>query len=138
MAGDMTLITVAEFNQLTASLIGQPLSQVSTSYGDILDLDFGKLNPYKHPKLANLKKGDWILSVVMSNSTDNVDSLVGKIIGSISLRADLELTVRFDNLVEFTVTPDYKEAEELAYWELWLPTEQFIKASVKGLELKSN
>ena len=43
-------------------LIGETCHQVDFSYGDELQLDFGKMTAYAHSKLAHLSKGSWQLS----------------------------------------------------------------------------
>jgi hypothetical protein len=37
---------------ITQSMIGATCHRVSFSYGDELELDFGEMTPYEHPKLA--------------------------------------------------------------------------------------
>jgi hypothetical protein len=136
MASDMTLITTADFNQLTASLIGQPLSQLSYSYEDVLVLHFGKLTNYSHPKLSHFQEGEWQLLIKMSNWLGGT-GLVNLKLEELTIENDLTLKLRLADYY-FTITPDVSEAEDLPYWELWLPKNYYIVASAKGLELRSS
>jgi hypothetical protein len=42
-------------------IIGEICHQISFSYGDELELDFGEMTPYEHPRLADLLRGSWRL-----------------------------------------------------------------------------
>ena len=135
-----TKLTLEDFNQLTQHLIGQPLSQVSTSYGDVTTFHFGKLTNYTYPKLRDLKKGEWQLEIKMSEWTGNTNSLFkSQTLVNLNIKDNLQLTftLAYENglTTHYKVMPDLTEAE-LPYWELWLHVDSYITASSKGLELK--
>ncbi|BBC23491.1 hypothetical protein [Pseudanabaena sp. ABRG5-3] len=52
----------ATLKGIMEGLIGETCHQVDFSYGDELQLDFGEMTAYAHPKLAHLSKGSWQLS----------------------------------------------------------------------------
>lgn len=47
---------------ITKKIIGEICRQVDFSYGDELQLDFGEMTAYSHPKLAHLTRGSWQLN----------------------------------------------------------------------------
>ena len=146
------MITIDKFNELTTELIGQPLTQVSDSYGDVFVLHFGNLNNYTHPKLSHLKQGDYELVIKMSkcglicvrNYSElkqvKIDCLLNQTLQHIGLEEDLQLTLAFkndvDNFTDLDIIPDDNETE-LPYWELWIPGDNYIVADSTGLQLLS-
>lgn len=50
------------FQIITKKIVGETCHQIEFSYGDELQLDFGEMRAYSHPKLAHLTKGSWQLS----------------------------------------------------------------------------
>lgn len=48
---------------LLSMLVGQPCVKAEFSYGGEFKFHFGGPVPYKHPKLADKKKGAWVLGV---------------------------------------------------------------------------
>lgn len=57
-------------------LIGEICHQVDFSYGDELQLDFGEMTAYSHPKLAHLSKGSWQLATRATEWTLNQNNKV--------------------------------------------------------------
>lgn len=136
-----TKLTLEDFNQLTQPLIGQPLSQLHYSYGDVLILDFGELIPYTHPKLSHLKTSEWSLVIKMANWTGNTTPVVKlQTLVNLKIKENLQLTLTlsYENGLtnDHEVIPNPKEAEDLPFWELWIPGNSYIVASNVGLQLR--
>lgn len=127
------MITIDKFNELTSKLIGQPLTQVSDSYGDVVILHFGNLTNYTHPKLSDLTRSDYELVIKISNLVINGD-LINHILKEIVVSFTLNLHLTFDNNKSIGVFSNYSETE-LPYWELWIPGDNYIVADSTGLRL---
>lgn len=127
------MITIDKFNELTSELIGQPLTQVSDSYGDVVVLHFGNLTNYTHPKLSDLMRGEYELVIKMSNLVINGD-LINHILKEVVVSFTLNLHLTFDNNKSIDVFSLDTETE-LPYWELSLPGDNYIVADTKGLQL---
>jgi len=136
---------------ITQSLIGEICHQVSFSYGDELKLHFGEMTPYDHPKLAHLLKGSWqfgaratpwmvkhgdrVLVVTSESDTDEetqnakvvVKQLENKKLLDLTVDAEtIRLTLNFENHYQLILEPDLEDDSGLAYWELFMPTEQIL------------
>ena len=129
------MITIDKFNELTSKLIGQPLTQVSDSYGDVVVLHFGNLTNYTHPKLSDLTRSDYELVIKMSNLVINGD-LINHILKEVVVSFTLNLHLTFDNNKSIRVFSNDTETE-LPYWELWIPGDNYIVADSTGLQLLS-
>ena len=129
------MITIDKFNELTSKLIGQPLTQVSDSYGDVFVLHFGNLTNYTHPKLSDLTRSDYELVIKMSNLVINGD-LINHILKEVVVSFTLNLHLTFDNNKSIRVFSNDTETE-LPYWELWIPGDNYIVADSTGLQLLS-
>lgn len=127
------MITIDKFNELTSKLIGQPLTQVSDSYGDVVVLHFGNLTNYTHPKLSDLTRSDYELVIKMSNLVINGD-LINHILKEVVVSFTLNLHLTFDNNKSICVFSNNSETE-LPYWELWIPGDNYIVADSTGLRL---
>ncbi|CAD5926548.1 hypothetical protein PCC9214_01004 [Planktothrix tepida] len=141
---------------ITKPMIGEICHQVIFSYGDELRLDFGDMSAYTHPKLANLRKGSWqfgtratpwILKqgdqVLTSSLPVNIDTeiddsqidAVKKVVQQlenkelIDLQIDdhnISLTLLFQGDYKLILEPDLQDDSGLAYWELFMPTDQVL------------
>lgn len=132
-------------------MIGEICHQVSFSYGDELELDFGEMTPYDHPKLSHLLKGSWrfgaratpwtvkhgdrILVVTSESDTDqeieNAKVMVKQLEHKklIDLKVDAEtirLTLSFEDHYQLILEPDLEDNSGLAHWELFMPTQQIL------------
>ena len=127
------MITIDKFNELTSKLIGQPLTQVSDSYGDVVVLHFGNLTNYTHSKLSDLTKSDYEVVIKMSNLVINGD-LINHILKDVVVSFTLNLHLTFDNNKSIGVFSNDNETE-LPYLELWMPGDNYIVADSTGLRL---
>jgi hypothetical protein len=131
------MITIDKFNELTTELIGQPLTQVTDSYGDVVVLHFGNLTNYTHPMLSHLKQGVYRLVIKMSSFIfvidENRSELINKQLTELDINDKLDLQLTFDNK-SINILPEYSETE-LPYWELWMPGDNYIVADNTGLQL---
>jgi hypothetical protein len=89
------MITIDKFNELTSELIGQPLTQVSDSYGDVVVLHFGNLTNYTHPKLSDLMRGEYELVIKMSNLVINGDLIIKEVVVSFTLNLQINQLMCF-------------------------------------------
>lgn len=141
---------------ITKPMIGEVCHQVIFSYGDELRLDFGEMSAYSHPKLAHLRKGSWqfgtratpwvfkqgerILTSSLPVDIDaeiddfKIDS-VKKILQDLENKAltdfvvyanDISLILVFEGEYKLILEPDWQDDSGLAYWELFMPTEQVL------------
>lgn len=141
------------FAILTQPLIGEVCHQVRFSFGDELRLDFGEMVPYKHHKLKNLLKGSWrfgtratpwllkaadqlLLDSQALETEREIEkakqltrqSLENKKILKIEVNpVNLELRLFFEAGYELILHPDLNDDSGLAYWELFMPTEQILE-----------
>jgi hypothetical protein len=136
---------------ITQSLIGEICHQVSFSYGDELKLHFGEMTPYDHPKLAHLLKGSWrfgaratpwivkqgdrVLVVTSESDTDAETESAKAIVKQLEHKKLVDLTVdaetirlilSFEDNYQLILEPDLEDDSGLAYWELFMPTEQIL------------
>jgi hypothetical protein len=136
---------------ITQPIIGEICHQVSFSYGDELELDFGEMTPYDHPKLAHLLKGSWrfgaratpwtvkhgdrVLVVTSESDTDQetenakviVKQLEHKKLVDLTVDAEtIRLTLSFEDNYQLILEPDLEDDSGLAHWELFMPTEQIL------------
>jgi hypothetical protein len=136
---------------IVQALIGETCNQVSFSYGDELKLHFGEMSPYEHPKLAHLLKGSWrfgaratpwtvkhndqILVVTAEADTDEQTAIAKEIVKQLehkklldlTIEADmLQLTFSFEDNYQLVLEPELDDDSGLAYWELFMPTEQLL------------
>ncbi len=127
------------------------ISIVGREYGDELGLDFGKMIPYDHPKLAHLLKGSWrfgaratpwtvkhheqILVVTAEADTDEQTAIAKEIVKqlehkkllNLTVEADtLQLTMSFKDSYQLILNPELDDDSGLAHWELFMPTEQIL------------
>jgi len=132
-------------------MIGETCHQVSFSYGDELELDFGEMSPYEHPKLAHLLKGSWrlgaratpwtvrhndrVLVVTSEEDTDEQTAIAKEIVKQLEQKKLLDLTVEADTIrltlsfedgYKLILDPDLQDDSGLAHWELFMPTEQIL------------
>jgi hypothetical protein len=132
-------------------MIGEICHQVSFSYGDELELDFGEMTPYEHPRLAHLLKGSWrfgtratpwtvkhknqALVVTSGSDTDEETENAKEIVKQLEHKKLLDLTVDADTIrlilsfeddYQLILDPDLKDDSGLAHWELFMPTEQIL------------
>ena len=136
---------------VTQPIIGETCHKVSFSYGDELELDFGEMTPYKHPKLAPLLKGSWrfgaratpwtvkqgdrVLVVTSESDTDEETENAKEIVKQlehkklVDLTVDAEtirLTLSFEDDYQLILEPNLEDDSGLAHWELFMPTEQIL------------
>ncbi len=141
---------------ITKSMIGEICHQVTFSYGDELQLDFGEMSAYTHPKLAHLYKGSWqfctratswILKQKEQVLTDSlqvnidaerykpqIDALKEvlrqlenkKLINLAFVTNNMGLTLVFEEDYELILEPDLQDDSGLTYWELFMPTQQLL------------
>ncbi|MEA5560578.1 hypothetical protein [Planktothrix agardhii] len=141
---------------ITKPMIGEICHQVIFSYGDELRLDFGEMSAYTHPKLAHLRKGSWQLGTratpwvfkqgdriltsslpvdidgeIDDSEIDAVKKVVQKLenkelINFVISDHDISLTLVFKDDYKLILEPDLQDDSGLAYWELFMPTEQIL------------
>ena len=137
---------------ITKPIIGETCHQVTFSYGDELRLDFGEMSAYNHPKLKHLCKGSWqfgtratpwvfkqgdqvltsALQVNIDAEIDTVKKLLQELLENkelINLVIDaqnISLTLLFEGHYQLILEPDLQDDSGLAYWELFMPTEQVL------------
>lgn len=136
---------------ITQPLIGETCHQVSFSYGDELELDFGEMTPYEHPRLADLLKGSWRFGaratpwtikynnqVLIHTSELDTDEEIeaGKAIAMqlenkklLEFVVDgqtISLTLGFEDNYQLILEPELEDDSGLAYWELFMPTAQLL------------
>jgi hypothetical protein len=132
-------------------MIGETCHQVSFSYGDELELDFGEMTPCEHPKLAHILKGSWrfgaratpwtvkhqgqILVVTAEADTDEQTAIAKEIVKQLEQKKLLDLTIEaetirltlcFEDGYQLILDPDLDDDSGLAHWELFMPTEQVL------------
>jgi len=132
-------------------MIGEICHQVSFSYGDELELDFGEMTPCEHPKLAHLLKGSWrfgaratpwtvkhnkqVLVVTSEADTDEQTAIAKDIVKQVEQKKLIDLTVEADTIrltlsfeddYQLILDPDLEDDSGLALWELFMPTEQIL------------
>ena len=131
------------------AMIGETCHQVFFSYGDELELDFGEMTPYEHPKLAHLLKGSWRFGaratpwtvkqndrvLVVTSDTDEQTTIAKEIVKQLEQKKLLDLTVEADTIrltlsfedgYKLILDPDLQDDSGLAHWELFMPTEQIL------------
>jgi len=138
-------------SMITQPMIGEICRQISFSYGDELELDFGEMTPCDHPKLAHLLKGSWrfgaratpwtlkhIDRVLVSTSEDDtgeeilfakevIKQLENKKLNELIVDAEtVGLTLGFEDNYQLILEPNLDDDSGLAYWELFMPTEQVL------------
>ncbi len=137
---------------ITKPIIGETCHQVRFSYGDELRLDFGKMSAYSHPKLKHLYKGSWqfgtratpwvfkqgdqvltsALQVNIDAEIDSVKKLLQQLLENKELinfvvdAQNISLTLLFEGNYQLILQPDLQDNSGLAYWELFMPTEQVL------------
>lgn len=141
---------------ITKPIIGEICHQVILSYGDELRLDFGEMSAYTHPKLTHLRKGDWQLGtratpwilkqgdqVLTASLPVNIDAEIDdseidtvkkvvqqlenkKLIDFVIDAHNINLTLVFEEDYKLILQPDLQDDSGLAYWELFMPTEQVL------------
>ncbi|MBE9142990.1 hypothetical protein [Planktothrix mougeotii] len=141
---------------ITKPMIGEICHQVIFSYGDELRLDFGEMSAYTHPKLAHLRKGCWQLGtratpwilkqgdqVLTSSLPVNIDAeiddseidAVKKVLQQLENKEliyfliyahNISLTLLFEGDYKLILEPDLQDDSGLAYWELFMPTDQVL------------
>jgi len=136
---------------ITKPMIGEICHQVIFSYGDELRLDFGEMSAYTHPKLAHLRKGSWqfgtratpwvfkqgdqILTSSLSVNKDAEICAVKEILQQLENKElinfvidarNISLTLLFESYYKLILKPDLQDNSGLAYWELFMPTEQVL------------
>lgn len=136
---------------ITKPMIGEICHQVIFSYGDELRLDFGEMSAYNHPKLAHLRKGSWqfgtratpwvfqqgdqILTSSLPVDTDAEIDTVKKVLQQLENKKlinlvidarNISLTLLFEGDYKLILEPDLQDDSGLAYWELFMPTEQVL------------
>jgi hypothetical protein len=107
------------------TLTGQKVLAARTSYGDELQLHFGRPRPYRIPQLADRPRGEWVLTTRASpwrlDGAADVAALVGSRVARVALSfPDLELRITFDGELAFAI-PVNEESDGLAAWELFTP-----------------
>lgn len=137
-------------------MIGEICHQVIFSYGDELRLDFGELSAYTHPKLVHLRKGSWQFGtratpwvfkqgdrILTSSLPVNIDAEIDeteidavrevvqqlenkKLINFLMDSRKISLTLLFEGDYKLILEPDLQDDSGLAYWELFMPTEQVL------------
>jgi len=136
---------------ITQPMIGEICHQVSFSYGDELELDFGEMTPCEHPKLAHLLRGSWqfgaratpwsvkhnnqVLVVTSESDTDEQTAIAKEIVKQLEQKKLIDLTVEantirltlsFEDDYQLILDPDLEDDSGLAHWELFMPTEQVL------------
>ncbi len=136
---------------ITQPMIGEICHQVSFSYGDELELDFGEMTPCEHPKLAHLLKGSWrfgaratpwtvkhknqVLVVTSEADTDEQIAIAKEIVKQLEQKKLIDLTIEantirltlsFEDDYQLILDPDLDDDSGLAHWELFMPTEQIL------------
>lgn len=136
---------------ITKPIIGEICHQVIFSYGDELRLDFGEMSAYTHPKLAHLCKGSWqfgtratpwvfkqgdrILTSSLPVDIDAEIDAVKKVLQQLENKELIDFAIDADNISitlvfegdsQLILQPDLQDDSELAYWELFMPTEQVL------------
>ena len=136
---------------ITKPIIGETCHQVTFSYGDELRLDFGEMSAYNHPKLKHLRKGSWqfgtratswifqqgdqvltsTLQVNIDAEIDTVKKLLQQLenkelINLVIDAQNISLTLLFEGNYQLILEPDLQDNSGLAYWELFMPTEQVL------------
>jgi len=136
---------------ITQPIIGEICHQVSFSYGDELVLDFGEMTVYQHPRLADLLKGSWQLGVratpwtikqndqvlVITSESDTDEQIENakeiakqlehkKLLELVVDAQTIRLTLSFEDNYQLILEPDLEDDSGLAYWELFMPTEQIL------------
>jgi len=137
---------------ITQPMIGEICHRVCFSYGDELELDFGEMTPYDHPKLVHLLKGSWrfgaratpwtvkhgdrVLVVTSESDTDEetknakeiVKQLENKKLVDLIVDAEtIRLILSFEDDYQLILDPDLDDDSGLAHWELFMPTEQILE-----------
>jgi hypothetical protein len=138
---------------LTNQLIGETCKQVRFSYGDELCLHFGEMISCQNPKLEDQQKGSWRFGARATpwflKQTDRLlidervletdaeienakqltqKSLTDKQILKLAINpVSLNLQLCFEENYELMLQPDLEEDSDLAYWELFMPTEQILE-----------
>jgi hypothetical protein len=121
--------------QIMEGIIGEICHQIDFSYGDELQLDFGEMTAYSHPKLAHLYKGSWQLGTRATEWTLKQNNKVlhkahllqEKKLNSFIVNANsMGLTLFFENDYQFILKPDLQDDSGLSYWELMMPNEQIL------------
>jgi hypothetical protein len=132
-------------------IIGEICHQISFSYGDELELDFGEMTPYNHPLLADLLRGSWRLGaratpwtikhnnqVLISTSELDTDEEIEagksiakqlenkKLLEFVIDGQTLNLTLGFEDNYQLILEPDLEDDSGLAHWELFMPTAQIL------------
>src|SRR5690242_19771692 len=73
--------SVNEPRHILDALTGHSVLAARTSYGDELQLHFGRPRPYRVPQLAGRHRGEWILATRASpwrlEGSDDIAALVG-------------------------------------------------------------
>jgi len=146
--------SILDINQIIQPIIGETCHQITFSYGDELQLHFGEMTAYNHPKLAHLRKGSWQLStratpwyLMLRNSLSSLchsSMFVNNQTAKIHLQClenkkltkfvilansnDMKLILSFqgDLDYELILEPDLEDDSGLAYWELMMPNEQIL------------
>ena len=136
---------------ITQPMIGEICHQVSFSYGDELELDFGEMTAYEHPKLSDLLKGSWrfgaratpwtvkhnnqVLVITSESDTDEQIAIAKEVVKQLEQKKLLDLTVEADTIrltlsfeddYQLILDPDLGDDSGLAHWELFMPTEQVL------------
>ncbi|VXD15305.1 hypothetical protein [Planktothrix paucivesiculata] len=141
---------------ITKPMLTEICHQVIFSYGDELRLDFGEMSAYTHPKLAHLRKGSWqfgtratpwvfkqgdqILTYSLPVNIDaEIDQIeidaVKKVLQQLENKelidfvidaGNISLTLFFESYYKLILEPDLQDNSGLAYWELFMPTEQIL------------
>jgi hypothetical protein len=136
---------------ITKLIIGEICHQITFSYGDELRLDFGEMSAYSHPKLAHLRKGSWRLGtratpwilkqkdrLLISSSQLNTEEeikavktvlrqLENKKLSNFVIDShNISLTLFFENNYQLILEPDLQDDSGIAYWELFMPTDQVL------------
>jgi len=141
---------------ITKPVIGEICHQVIFSYGDELRLDFGEMSAYTHPKLAHLRKGSWQFGtratpwvfkqgdrILTSSLPVNIDAEIDELkidtvkkvlqqlenkelIDFVIYARNISLILLFEGDYKLILEPDLQDDSGLAYWELFMPTEQVL------------
>jgi hypothetical protein len=141
---------------ITKPIIGEICHQVIFSYGDELRLDFGEMSAYTHPKLAHLRKGSWQFGtratpwvfqqgdrILTSSLPVDIDAEIDEVeidavkkvlpqlenkelIDFVISARKISLTLLFEGDYKLILEPDLPDDSGLAYWELFMPTEQVL------------
>ncbi|OIP68596.1 MAG: hypothetical protein AUK43_15225 [Oscillatoriales cyanobacterium CG2_30_40_61] len=136
---------------ITKPIIGETCHQVTFSYGDELRLDLGEMSAYSHPKLKHLRKGSWqfgtratswifqqgdqvLISTLQVNIDVDIDTIKKvlqqlenkELINFVIDAQNISLTLLFEGNYQLILEPDLQDNSGLAYWELFMPTEQVL------------